>query len=63
MNRWFSAIFLALACHSRCALRLQKTGVEKLPGDLRRRGFGGECLRAVTPILPGFVASLTCPLI
>lgn len=59
MNRWLSAIFLALARPSGCALRLQKTGVEKLPGDLRRCVFGGECLLAVAPILPGFVARLT----
>lgn len=63
MNRWFSAIFLALACPSGFALLLQQIGFGKLPGGLRRRGFGGECLRAVTPILLGFVASLTCPLI
>ena len=58
MNRWFSAIFLALACRIGCALRLQKTGFGELSSGLRRRVFGGECLMAVTPILPGFVASL-----
>lgn len=63
MNRWFSVIFLALACPSGCAPQLQKTGFGKLPNGLRRRVFGGECLRAVTPILPGFVARLTGPLI
>ena len=63
MNRWFSAIFLALACPVWFAPRLQKTGFGKLPGGLRPRVFGGECLRAVAPIWPGFVARLIRPLI
>ena len=60
MIRWFAVVFFALVLLSALTPWLHKLGLGRLPGDLRFRLFGRDC---VIPLASTVLLSLAAGLI